>query len=1087
ETPTLKRKFRFRHVGIRIRAKLKRALKTILYCFCCRKFCFKLRHEGSCENYVLKSFLGFMGGMVLTYIFFMFFVFQLNFKVGTATIVCSVFGCFLVNGLAFSSKVRCVVLLTLPHFFSEKGRQALLAYALVLVVTGPAKNTLNNVGILSESLACGQEQLKNAVKQIIDVIKKPFYALKDAIKKVVETVKKIVKKIKEILLKIKRIIMGIIKIIKAAFEFLAKIISICNKELGTPFERCSRVFENAIADCNAKLGSMFSWLCSLAYIVQSVCYLVKIFDLVCMVVDFISDSIIGVVIRKVKGFVRHIRTMFYVRIKFSHSFHFETNSSKSIAEISKGIVHEIKDRTRTITAIFQFLTSGAVLFFVFMVVRVTMYRHKFLTKNSFDNKFLSKDFHDIDMRRVKIDKETVLPLNDREAKVYVKITSSKLAQQEKKALSKAVMKLATINLKALLYMGIDYALYWILNLINYYGRFQSKVQAPNIPTAHISGNGILADLLKSIVKAFQPMGLQLEIDTVPCLPTPIPPDYDRYLQIGTLLILCWVLTLLEPYGLRMRNVIMSYYHPTRAKQRSIWLYNHILRSRSSFLKFARRQLRRKTFGSKDIEKVTCKEFLSAHFRIFAVCFDKPQIACLLCGTVFRENDRQKPIRCHTPGCAGIYCEQCFADLRNLCTVCLSPIEYGDLSDLSEEKDSSADEQQVPRVKKLVKQKTIKQPKRRMKTSDDSSQYREKPAKWSLFKSCSKSAEEREPHLPLHKKNLEQKRRKLWSIFPKCSKQPSEEDITESQPNKVEILKQPSKSLATDEPTESVPLLDEINLSDSETDRISDYFSSTDDTSSTTTSTDYSYSYQFDKNREEPPPPLEIFSRDIEKQATLDYASMDSFREEPPTVPDSAQPTQSTDTKGTQPQQSIGTVISGETINLSKAERHVEFVGAKKEDGMKKKTKRRKKKKKVPESILCHCFDTDNEDGIEYFEETSLITLPRNSATNADAVFCTCKRPMKRKMRELSDSGSSSFPASSSDYLSSSSEVSSLSGLRDFAKMEQEKDRLGEEMELIHLTDRQEYHGGNDEEEKKPGRLKMLVRRVIPKFKMQSEK
>lgn len=78
---------------------------------------------------------------------------------------------------------------------------------------------------------------------------------------------------------------------------MAKIINICNKELGTPFERCTRVFENAILDCNAKLGPLFNWMCSIAYIVQAVCYIVKPFDLVCMIVDFISDSIIGVVIK----------------------------------------------------------------------------------------------------------------------------------------------------------------------------------------------------------------------------------------------------------------------------------------------------------------------------------------------------------------------------------------------------------------------------------------------------------------------------------------------------------------------------------------------------------------------------------------------------------------------------------------------------------------------------------------------------------------------------------------------------------------------------------------------------------------------
>lgn len=68
----------------------------------------------------------------------------------------------------------------------------------------------------------------------------------------------------------------------------------------------------------------------------------------------------------------------------------------------------------------------------------------------------------------------------------------------------------------------------VINLSNF-------VEAPNLPSAHITGQGFLANLLRSIVNAFQPMGLQLEIDTIPCLPTPIPPDYDRYVQLGEML------------------------------------------------------------------------------------------------------------------------------------------------------------------------------------------------------------------------------------------------------------------------------------------------------------------------------------------------------------------------------------------------------------------------------------------------------------------------------------------------------------------------------------------------------------------------
>lgn len=56
-----------------------------------------------------------------------------------------------------------------------------------------------------------------------------------------------------------------------------------------------------------------------------------------------------------------------------------------------------------------------------------------------------------------------------------------------------------------------------------------------MPTVIVRGKGLLADLLTSVVKAFQPINLELEIDTVPCLPIPIPPDFGTYIHIRTIL------------------------------------------------------------------------------------------------------------------------------------------------------------------------------------------------------------------------------------------------------------------------------------------------------------------------------------------------------------------------------------------------------------------------------------------------------------------------------------------------------------------------------------------------------------------------
>jgi hypothetical protein len=59
------------------------------------------------------------------------------------------------------------------------------------------------------------------------------------------------------------------------------------------------------------------------------------------------------------------------------------------------------------------------------------------------------------------------------------------------------------------------------------------VLAPYMVGIHVEGSGMVADLYRSIANAFKPLGAKMDIDNVPCLPDPVPPDFGCYLQIGT--------------------------------------------------------------------------------------------------------------------------------------------------------------------------------------------------------------------------------------------------------------------------------------------------------------------------------------------------------------------------------------------------------------------------------------------------------------------------------------------------------------------------------------------------------------------------
>lgn len=67
---------------------------------------FYLKTDQTFPNFVLKSILGFVGGIILTYLCFMFFVFQLSISLMHATIMSSIIGVMLTLGLAFSYRIR---------------------------------------------------------------------------------------------------------------------------------------------------------------------------------------------------------------------------------------------------------------------------------------------------------------------------------------------------------------------------------------------------------------------------------------------------------------------------------------------------------------------------------------------------------------------------------------------------------------------------------------------------------------------------------------------------------------------------------------------------------------------------------------------------------------------------------------------------------------------------------------------------------------------------------------------------------------------------------------------------------------------
>lgn len=142
-------------------------------------------------------------------------------------------------------------------------------------------------------------------------------------------------------------------------------------------------------------------------------------------------------------------------------------------------------------------------------------------------------------------------------------------------------------------------------------KFLFSLSTVKLVSVNVIGDGIVADMYRDLVDIFESLLQFYDVDFDVCLPRPYRPIFSQYLKIVFLVATCWLLVILEPYGMRLRHLIMDYHYPERTLERSVWLYYRILRKRTSFVEFARRQATKRVFKKRPPrdESMTCQELL----------------------------------------------------------------------------------------------------------------------------------------------------------------------------------------------------------------------------------------------------------------------------------------------------------------------------------------------------------------------------------------------------------------------------------------------------------------------------------------------
>jgi len=89
----------------------------------------------------------------------------------------------------------------------------------------------------------------------------------------------------------------------------------------------------------------------------------------------------------------------YVDVQISHAVEKNTTTSNSVQNILSNIIKQIDERAEATRFLFVGFEIFPGIAFLFLILRMSNYRHKFLTKDEFDNCYVNKMLAEIDIQR----------------------------------------------------------------------------------------------------------------------------------------------------------------------------------------------------------------------------------------------------------------------------------------------------------------------------------------------------------------------------------------------------------------------------------------------------------------------------------------------------------------------------------------------------------------------------------------------------------------------------------------------------------------------------------------------------------------
>ncbi|XP_059609304.1 DC-STAMP domain-containing protein 2 [Phlebotomus argentipes] len=512
---------------------------------------------------------------------------------------------FLLFFLAFFTALRwqflkCFMILLIPMLVTKRGRSAIVGYIFVLTLSGSVANIMRNVEETVACLSCSQEHLKELLQGIIRGLKRPFGDIKQLISRIQDHILVAMKEIEDRLNVF--VIFLLVPSIRKAFAWLEDVSKLCQRSYGSPFKMCVDALNRMIAKCEEDLGSA-SVLCSLHYLMQPLCIPMEVFKFMCIGIKYIGESALNAIEEMAETFSEMIKKMFHFNLEFDSDFDFETTASRNWTEIRQSISKEFRKKTEIFASFVGFMEILSLIFIIWLFYKVFRYQVQYLKRDDYRNCYITREFLDIEAKSEEQGRKLVLPLRGEEEDRYTEMRTFWLIRYERRKLFRSFPFLLLSNIQIFTILFTDFSLHWILAVIRDYEEAHLTPMTSGYTIIEVNGTGPLAEMYRGVVGEFEPMLKGYTTDFRDCLPNPSPPDLQRFRTIIILTVICWAFLLLEPFSLRIQQLVMDSFHPERARKRSAWLHAEILRQRKSFLTIAAQKILHTVKGEENEDSV----------------------------------------------------------------------------------------------------------------------------------------------------------------------------------------------------------------------------------------------------------------------------------------------------------------------------------------------------------------------------------------------------------------------------------------------------------------------------------------------------